>query len=68
MPVLVSLVQHAGLSEAVAGLLEGEATFVLLDDGYVVPAPERTNALLRARPEHEDHEFGDFFAGLAASC
>ena len=42
MPALFSLAQHAALSEAAAGLQEGEAIFAFLDDTYVVSAPERT--------------------------
>ena len=45
MPALFSLAQHAALSEAAAGLQEGEAIFAFLDDTYVVSAPERTVAL-----------------------
>eukprot|EP00439_Symbiodinium_sp_Y106_P062212 s1908_g9.t1 len=37
---LFSLAQHAALSEAAAGLQEGEAILALLDDTYVVSAPE----------------------------
>ena len=45
MPALYSLAQHAALSEAAAGLREGEAIFAFLDDTYVVSAPERTGEL-----------------------
>ena len=45
MPALFSLAQHPALSEAAAGLQEGEAIFAFLDDNYVVSAPERTDAL-----------------------
>eukprot|EP00439_Symbiodinium_sp_Y106_P003249 s2597_g1.t1 len=45
MPAPYSLAQHAALSEAAAGLREGEAIFAFLDDTYVVSAPERTGEL-----------------------
>ena len=45
MPALYSLAEHAVLSEAAAGLREGEAIFAFLDDTYVVSAPERTGEL-----------------------
>ena len=45
MPALYSLAQHAALSEAAAGLREGEAISAFLDDKYVVSAPERTGEL-----------------------
>ena len=41
MPALYSLAQHAALSEAAAGLREGEAIFAFLDDTYVVSGPGR---------------------------
>ena len=48
MPRLYSLAAHAALQEVQAGLRDGDAVFVFLDDVYVVALPDQVRELYAA--------------------
>ena len=48
MPAFYALAQHAALADLQSQLLDGEAILAILDDVYIVAAPERVRTLYDA--------------------